>query len=254
MHGHYFFEDVVTTTRGTGAKFSWHLKTKVPHSGDCERNHGEIGLLCLKASHGTQCENLLRYSSLWNISDFQSTVFVYFRNLRKTRLKCRYCGPTLTNHPWMGGPRNLYCTGFPADSYAFWSQLTALWSVCVWDFGWEMQVACPKWHHQRHEDQDGRGGGQPDCLNPRLGTGKIPPHSLGITASHSLCAIPMLLVSAVILFVSTYGFNLGSNGRKWKGKRKHFFPLFSYRILSLSLWIYYFCSCFLIFCILFLWY
>lgn len=63
----------------------------------------------------------------------------------------------------------------------------------------------------------------------------MPPHSLEIIASHCVFTISMLLVLAIILFTCTYGFNLCSNGRKVKGRRKHFLPLFSYVVLSLDL-------------------
>lgn len=51
--------------------------------------------------------------------------------------------------------------------------------------------------------KDGRSGGQPSCLNPWHRARKMPPHSLEIIASHSTFAIPMLLVLAIILFIST---------------------------------------------------
>lgn len=95
-------------------------------------------------------------------------------------------------------------------------------------------MVCLKWHQKVSKDGDDRDDGQMSCLNPQHGTRKMPLHSLAIIASHSLFTIPMSFVLAIIFVISTYGFNLCSNGRKEEGRRKHFLPLFSYIILSIS--------------------
>lgn len=95
-------------------------------------------------------------------------------------------------------------------------------------------MVCLKWHQKVSKDGDDRDDGQISCLNPQQGTRKMPLHSLAIIASHSLFTIPMSFVLAVIFVIATYGFNLCSNGRKVEGRRKHFLPLFSYIILSIS--------------------